>query len=205
MNPPVPDTPSTAGPSFLETIARLRDRDERAATELVERFGPQLRRIARFQLGRTGLERCLESMDVCQSVMAAFFQRLTAGELDLETPEQILALLRVMVRNCVFDKCDYFHAARRDVARLQAEAVETIGIAADGSRASAIVSRDELRARIHAQLSESERWLLEQREAGRTWPEIGAECGTSGSAVRKQFTRIRERISSQLRPEDSRS
>jgi DNA-directed RNA polymerase specialized sigma24 family protein len=200
-----PDQPSTVAQSFLETIARLRDRDERAAAELVERFGPQLRRIARFQLGRTGLERCLESMDVCQSVMAVFFQRLTAGELDLETPEQILALLRVMVRNCVFDKCDYFHAARRDVSRLQAEAIETVGIAADGSRASVIVSRDELRGRIQALLSESERWLLEQRESGRTWPDIGSERGMSGSAARKQFARIRERIASQLGLEDSRS
>lgn len=195
---PSPDASTAVGQSFLAMIARLRDRDEAAATELVDEFGPQLRRIARFQLGRTGLERCLESTDVCQSVLAAFFQRVTAGEFDLETPEQIFGLLRAMVRNCVYDKRDFFRAARRDVGRLHAERIETVAAADRTPTASGIVTGAELRTRVEGLLSDRERWLLEQRESGRTWPEIGQECGVSGSALRKQLTRVRERIAADL-------
>lgn len=193
-----PDASIVVGQSFLATIARLRNRDEDAAAELVGRFGPQLRRIARFQLGRTGLERCLESTDVCQSVLAAFFQRVTAGEFDLETPEQIFGLLRTMVRNCVYDKGDYFRAARRDVGRLHSERVDLIATADHAPTASGILTGAELRSRIEGLLSERERWLLEQRESGRTWPEISQECGVSSSALRKQLGRARERLASGL-------
>lgn len=190
--------PAPAGTSFLATLTKLRKRDEKAATDLVEKFGPQLRRIARFQLGRTGLQRCLESTDVCQSVMAAFFQRITADEFDLESPEQVFALLKVMVRNCVYDKSDYYRAARRDVGRMHAGSVESVGTADDGPRASAIVSGAELRTHIRSLLTEREQWLLDQRECGRTWPEISAECGVSSDALRKQFGRMRQRLSAEL-------
>ena len=184
--------------NHLNHLSRLRARDERAARELVETFGPQLRRIARFQLGRTGLQRCLESTDVCQSVLAAFFQRVAAEEFELDTPEQVLSLLKVMIRNCVYDKSDYFRAARRDVGRMHARTVESIGAISDDPRASVVVSAGEIRTRIRALLSDHENWLLEQREAGRTWPEISSECGASSDALRKQFGRMRQRLSAEL-------
>ena len=49
------------------------------------------------------LRRVLDSVDVCQSVLANFFVRVAAGQFDLDQPEQLLRLLATMARNRILD------------------------------------------------------------------------------------------------------
>ncbi len=85
--------------SFQTLIARVRSGDEQAAAELVRLYEPAIRRAARVRLLDTRLNRLLDSMDICQSVMASFFVRTALGQYELETPDQLLKLLATMTRN----------------------------------------------------------------------------------------------------------
>src|SRR5580693_5611554 len=106
--------------SFLELIARVRAGDEHAAAELVRHYEPAIRRAARVRLVDTRLNRLLDSMDICQSVMASFFVRAALGQFDLNTPDQLLRLLATMTRNKLIGQVKGHGAARRDFRRVVA-------------------------------------------------------------------------------------
>src|SRR5262245_32527837 len=82
-------------PAFL---TRIRAGDQQAAAELVERFAPIVRRTIRMRWHLPEMSRLLDSMDVCQSVLASFFVRAAAGQFELEQPGQLIALLLSMAR-----------------------------------------------------------------------------------------------------------
>ena len=56
---------------FQVLLRRVRAGDEQAARELVRRYEPAIRRAARIRLVDTRLNRLLDSMDICQSVLAS--------------------------------------------------------------------------------------------------------------------------------------
>jgi RNA polymerase sigma-70 factor (ECF subfamily) len=90
-----------------------------ADAAVVRRYEPEIRRAVRLRLTDPSLRRVLDSMDVCQSVLASFFVRAAAGQFDLEEPSQLLRLLVVMARNKLRDQVSYHRAARRDQRRLE--------------------------------------------------------------------------------------
>ena len=57
-------------------------------------------------------------MDICQSILANFFVRASAGEFDIETPEQLQKLLATMIRNKVTDHARRETAERRNMQRI---------------------------------------------------------------------------------------
>src|SRR5271168_4832142 len=87
-----------ATPSFSEFIRRVRAGDELAAAELVEHYGPAIRRAVRVRLRDPRLHRLIESVDICQSVFASFFVRTALGQYDLDNPDQLLKLLTTIAR-----------------------------------------------------------------------------------------------------------
>jgi len=89
----------TPDDSFHDLVRRVQGGDEPAAAELVRRFGPALRRAVRTRLTDPELRRLLDSMDICQSVLASFFVRTAAGQFDLDGPEDLVKLLATMARN----------------------------------------------------------------------------------------------------------
>ena len=66
--------------SFTDLISRVRGGDEHAATDLVRRYEPEIRREVRFLLRDPFLRRSFDSMDICQSVMGSFFLRAALGD-----------------------------------------------------------------------------------------------------------------------------
>src|SRR3954447_3229156 len=107
---------------FEVLIRRVRDGDQQAAAELVRRYEPAIRRAARVRLLDTRLNRLLDSMDVCQSVMASFFVRTALGQYQLETPDQLLKLLATMTRNKLAGAVKGHRAGRRDFRRVEGQA-----------------------------------------------------------------------------------
>ena len=79
--------------TFHALIRRVRAGDEDAAAQVVRRYEPAIRRLVRMKLTDPRLTRYLDSVDVCQSVMANFFVRMAAGQFELNTPDQLLKLL----------------------------------------------------------------------------------------------------------------
>src|SRR5262249_6812703 len=89
---------------FSKFLAAVRAGDQQAAADLVRRYEPYLRRVIGLRLKSTQLRRVLDSMDICQSILAKFFDRAAAGELDVQTPEELQHLLVAMAINKLRDK-----------------------------------------------------------------------------------------------------
>jgi RNA polymerase sigma-70 factor (ECF subfamily) len=201
--------PASENEDFQALLNRVRAGDPQAATELVRRYEPAIRRAARVRLLDTRLNRLLDSMDICQSVMASFFVRAALGQYELETPAQLLKLLATMTRNKLSNQVKCYRASRRDFRRTEEgrggtgsdEDSVVMGVealAGPGHTPSSEVATRELLQEARRRLSPDERALLERREEGREWTEIAAELRSSPEAIRKRLARGIDRVAHEL-------
>jgi RNA polymerase sigma factor (sigma-70 family) len=181
---------------FQQLLARTRAGEEAAAAELVREFEPAIRRAVRLRLRDRRLRRCLDSMDVCQSVLAGFFVRVAAGQFDLKGADDLLKLLAAMVRNKVADLADRHGAARRDFRRVAGELRDAD--AAGDPTPSRLLAGRELLQEVRRRLTGDERRVLELREQGRDWAAVAAELGATPEALRKRLDRGLDRVAQEL-------
>jgi len=203
-NPNMANTDPTGEPSFADFISRIRGGDAAAAAELVQRYEAAIRLEVRMRLGDPRLKRVLDSMDVCQSVLASFFVRTAAGQYDLDDPQQLLRLLVTMARNKVAYHARKQRAQRRDQRRnvaMEAEALEQA--AADSHSPSRVAAGRELLLAFRERLSPEERRLADLRAQGVGWDEIAAEVGGTAQARRKQLARALDRVTVELGLEEA--
>jgi RNA polymerase sigma-70 factor (ECF subfamily) len=189
--------------SFEELIGRVRRGDEAAAYELVRRYEPMVRRAARVRLADPRLRRVLDSMDICQSVMASFFVRASLGQYELNTPDQLLRLLATMARNKLANQAEGQRAARRDVRRVVYGPAEADEVADRGGTPSRNLAARELLEAARARLSEEERRLLDRRLDGAEWADVAAREGASPEALRKKLARAVDRVAREIGLDDS--
>jgi DNA-directed RNA polymerase specialized sigma24 family protein len=188
--------------SFVELVRLVRAGDEAASTELVRRYEPAIRIAVHCRLTDPGLRRLLDSIDICQSVLGNFFVRATAGEFELDKPEQLIRLLITMARNRLTDHALRQQAARRDYRRTDPVPAGNAELADNGPSPSEVVAGKELLRAFRGNLSEEELRLADQRAAGRPWAEIAAEVGASPDALRVQLARAVDRVAKELRLDD---
>jgi RNA polymerase sigma-70 factor (ECF subfamily) len=189
-------------PTFQELIERVRRGDEEAAAILVRRYEPAICRAARFRLGHGRLSTVLDSLDICQSVLASFFVRAAAGQYEIHEPEQLLRLLVRMTRNKVVDHARKEQAERRSHRQVPLGSGDREEVVAAVPGPDQAASARELFAEVCRRLSPEERRLVDLRSAGRDWASIAGERGTSAVALRKQFSRALNRVARQLGIDD---
>lgn len=102
--------------SLPELLQRLRKGDNRAANEIVSRFGDRLVSVARGRLDRL-LLRKLDPEDVVQSVCRSAIMRLSDGRLNVTDWNSLWRLLVCITVNKCSAQAEFFRAARRDVHR----------------------------------------------------------------------------------------
>jgi RNA polymerase sigma factor (sigma-70 family) len=187
--------------SFDDLIRRVRAGDQDAATELVKRYEPAIRRAVRFRLG-DALARSLDSMDICQSVLGSFFVRAAAGQYDLERPAQLLKLLVAMARNKLAMQARAQARQRRDYRREQAAGQDEELFVAHDPSPSQFVAGKELLEQAQKLLSAEERQLVELRKEGLEWGDIAQRLGGTPEALRKQLTRAVDRVAQRLHLDD---
>ena len=186
-------------PAFTDLIDRLRHGEEAAAVELVTTYEPELRRFVRIRLTDPRLRSYLDSVDVCQSVLARFFLAIANGRFQLKNPRQLLCLLLRMARNEV---CD--HARRQQTQRRGGPTTRTMGCCALESLPDSAAGPDaqsanhELVEMVRSELPEAHRYLADQWMLGRGWKELAAELHTDAEVLRKRFTRAIERAVDRL-------
>src|SRR4051794_34587975 len=179
---------------FRELILRVRAGDAEAAAEVVRAYEPEIRRAVRLRLTDPSLRRVLDSMDVCQSVLANFFVRAAAGQFDLDQPDQLLRLLVVMARNKLRDQVSHLHAARRDLRRNEADD-SPLGLAPTAAPTpSATVAAREMLQAVREALSPEDRELADLRAQGRDWNSIAAERGERPDTLRKRLAAALDRV-----------
>jgi RNA polymerase sigma-70 factor (ECF subfamily) len=190
--------------SFDELITRVRAGDEEAAAELVREYEPEIRREIHFRLTDPSLRRIVESVDICQSVLANFFARAALGQFELEEPQQLIRLLMTMAQNKVREWARRQHAERRDRRREQPLDSETHHeeLATAGPSPSQIVAGAELLDEFRKRLSDEERQIADRRAAGLEWTEIAKELGGTPEGLRKRLGRALNRVAGELGLED---
>src|SRR5262249_48228639 len=150
--------------SLRTLLERVRAGDQHAATVLVRRFEPALRRAVRLRLRDRQVRRLLDSSDICQGVLLRFFVRHANGPYELDTPEQVLKLLVTLARNQVINEVLHQQAAKRDCRRLHGAGAEAWEALARDSSPSAHLIADELLEKARQVLSPEESRLLELRK-----------------------------------------
>ncbi len=119
--------------SFADLIGRVRAGDAHAAAEVVQRYEPAFRRAVRLRLRRDPrLCRLLDSVDICQSVMASFFVRAALGQYELSTPAHLVKLLATIARNKVINQARKQRAACRDPGQAARRPTRSVDAAAPG-------------------------------------------------------------------------
>jgi RNA polymerase sigma-70 factor (ECF subfamily) len=187
----VEDTP------FQDLIRRIRGGDQLAATELVRRYEPAIRRAVRLRLASAHLGSLLDSVDICQSVLGSFFVRAAAGQYELDTPENLQRLLVTMARNKLISQARKERAERRDrrrTAPVQPAAEPVDPIASPDQQAA---TRDLIHA-VYRRLTPEERVLMELRQQGHDWNSIAAQLGDTSGVLRKRLSRALDRVTRQL-------
>jgi RNA polymerase sigma-70 factor (ECF subfamily) len=184
--------------TFADFLRRIRAGDEQAAAELVRRYESAVRVEVRMRLGDSRLRRVLDSMDVCQSVMASFFVRAAAGQYDLERPEQLVRLLVTIARNKVAYQVRRQQAQRRDQRREVAVDPRGREPAGDEPSPSRVASGRELLAQLRQQLTPDELRVADLRAEGREWAEVAAVLGGTAQARRKQLARALDRVAARI-------
>ena len=188
---------------FQSLIERVRAGDEQAAAELVRRYEPMVRRAARVRLTDPRLGRVLDSMDICQSVMASFFVRAALGQFELNTPDQLLKLLATMARNKTANQAQGYRAAKRDVRRDDHGSVAAANVADRGGTPIRELAAKELLAAALARLSADEKRILDLRQDGAEWVDIAAEVGGTPEALRKKLARAVDRVAREIGLDES--
>jgi RNA polymerase sigma-70 factor (ECF subfamily) len=184
---------------FRDLLARVRAGDQRAAADLVGQLEPELRRAVRVRLGDPRLRRVVDSVDVCQSVLANFFVRARLGEFELARPEQLLRLLLVMARNKLQDRARRQRAQKRDQRRLEAQADGDLdALAGNAPDPGRVVAWRDLLQEVRKLLTDEERRLADHRAEGLEWPEIAARVGGQPDALRKKLNRALDRVTARL-------
>lgn len=180
--------------TFQQVLARVRAGEDEAAAEVVRLYGPEVRRLVRVRLTDPNLRRAVDSADISQSVLAAFFVKVQAGAFDLNDPTDLARLFATMVRNKVFDH------ARRPANRDTRTAGSAVWAEAADDRPPAddVLADHELLRRVRELLTPDEWAVAERRVAGASWAVIGATAGVSGDAARKRHERAVERVCAAL-------
>ena len=183
---------------FAEFVRRIRAGDEQAAAELVRQYEPLVRREIRLGLTEPSLCRVLDSMDICQSVMASFFVQAACGRYDLEEPGQVIKLLIGMAPTSSPLRC-----ARTGPATGRAPAggdrrgrIESSGprgghSQSDRRRPRSAPCRARAIQRGRTPVGRAARW-------GQDWAGIALEMGGTAEARRHQLTRALDRVTQQL-------
>lgn len=189
---------------FQGILAKVRQGDQQAATDLVREYEPELRRVVRVRLTDPRLRRLHDTADVCQSVLANFFVRVTAGEFDLKRPEHLLHLLLRMARNKVLDKARQQSRDKRDQKRLDiGKGHDLDRLAARDADPGKTVADQDLLSQVRRLLSDEERHLADQRALGREWADLAHELGALPDALRKKLSRALDRVMTQLGLQES--
>jgi RNA polymerase sigma-70 factor (ECF subfamily) len=188
--------------SFSDLVLRVRSGDADAATELVRRYEPAIRRVVRVRLGGR-MAALFDSMDVCQSVLGSFFLRVAAGQYQLQTQEDLLKLLATMARNKLAFQVRRQKAQKRDVGRDVTAGLSTDQLPTTEPTPSRHAEVRDLLGELDRRLTAEERQLVELRNQGHEWEEIAERLSGSAEALRKKHARALDRVAKELGLEGS--
>lgn len=190
--------------AFSELMHRVRRGDADALQAVMDGYGQAIRREVRFTLLDTRLRRFVGDSDVYQSVVIRFFAGMREGSFRIESPVDLVRLLKGITRTRIAELVRFWHAQRRDLSRTTNDDALLFSNASDkGQSPDEVLVRAEMSAAIQRRLTPRDLEILRLRDDGLSWTGISAQLnGVSGEAVRKQHMRAMSRIAAEIKESD---
>jgi RNA polymerase sigma-70 factor (ECF subfamily) len=188
---------------FERLIARVRTGDADAAAELVTQFESSIRVAVRIRLFDSRMRRQLDSMDICQSVLASFFVRVAAGQYDLRHPSQLVALLTKMTQNKLAWHIRHNLLQRRDVRRVCHTSPQALELASSAAGPARQAEGRELLRCAWQHMDSTIREIATHRLNGESWDVIASKMGGTGDSRRKQYQRGMDEVARSLGIDDN--
>jgi RNA polymerase sigma factor (sigma-70 family) len=181
---------------FEELLHRARAGDGDALGELVCRYEPEVRLVARLRLG-PGLRPYLDSIDLVQSVHRSIMIGLRHDKFTLSKPEDLLALALTMVRRKAAKHWRKLQRQKR-LGDGDSSAQYLVGLLGDleaphADPAAHVAYRDTLE-HVCNQLDATDRRLLDLHLQGYRTVEIAKEIGINADVLRVRLSRLRQRL-----------
>lgn len=175
-------------------LARIRDGDEFAARELLQRYEPQVRLVVRRRLPRL-LRGRFDSLDFMQSVWRSFFRRMQGGQDDFKDPQNLVAFLARAARNKVIDEHRRASTLKYDVRREESLGTgdHPLQLVDRADSPSEVVQAGETLNRLRQLLPEGRQAILELKAQGLGNVEIATRLGMSERTVRRVLEELRRR------------
>jgi RNA polymerase sigma-70 factor (ECF subfamily) len=191
-----------SGSEFRVLMDRVRAGDEKAAESLVRTYEPEIRRIVRVRLNNSKMRKLVDSVDICQSVLANFFVRAALGQFELDSPQKLLKLLATMACNKFNDQIRKQRADKRGHGKDAVNDTQVLrGLEASDPGPAQTAALREILEIVRSHLTPEERYLVEHRLQGHEWASLGAKLNMTPDAVRKRFTRALDRVTEQMKLE----
>lgn len=176
-------------------MTRLRAGDERAAAEVLERFGRRLIALARSRLdGR--LRQKLDPEDVVQSVYKSFFLRQADGRLDPGDWDSLWTLLTVLTLRKCGRWAAHFQTARRQVSAEVALQPAAGGweALADEPSPSEVLALTETVEELHRGLEGRDRDIVTLALQGYAASEISTQLNRPERTVYRVLSRVKQKL-----------
>ncbi|MBI3463431.1 MAG: RNA polymerase subunit sigma-24 [Planctomycetes bacterium] len=178
---------------FAALVARVRQGDESAAGELVQRYERAVLRCVRGRLG-SNLRRAMDSMDVVQSVHRSLLIGLRRDRYQLTSPQQLIGLAAIMVQRKIarhWRKIKRMPVAGMEVpSESGATACDTIP--SDAPAPSEMAVAGDLLEQFLLQLDEFDRQLVHLKLEGHSSVETAQVLGRDAAFVRMRWSRLRK-------------
>lgn len=181
---------------FADLMELVQQGDGSAFQVILDEYGEAIQREVRFTLLDLRLRSCIGESDVFQSVVLRFFSGMREGQYHVETPRDLVGLLKGIARTRVAELARYWRAQRRDVRRnLSLSAIDAEEARDNDRRVVDVLADAELAQAAGDRLSPQDRQILDWRDDGLSWAEIASRLGfMSAGAVRKRHERSLSRI-----------
>jgi len=186
-------SPSQPDGDFAALLDLVRQGDESAASELVQRYERAVLRCVRGRLGRD-LRRAMDSMDVMQSVHRSLLIGLKNERYQLSSPQQLIGLAAVMVQRKIARH--WRKIKHLPIAEIAASAADNtsacVDIASADPAPSEVVLADDLLAQFLLKLDDFDRQLVHLKLEGHSSVHTGEILGHDPAFIRMRWSRLRK-------------
>lgn len=181
---------------FRALIDRARGGDQDALADLVRRYEPEVRLVARLRLG-AALRPHLDSIDLVQSVHHSLMVGLRANRFEIASPRDLVALALTIVRRKVARAWQRLKRQQRLSGEGDGLARTLLDLASpEEDPARAAEYRDTVEE-VCRKLDVVEKSLLELHLEGYRTVEIAEKLGLNADVLRVKLSRLRARLRSQ--------
>ena len=180
-------------------LQALEQGDELALAEMIRRYEPEIRRVARVRLGPL-LRPHIDSVDLVQSVCITLLQGVRRDQFSLASPEQLIALSAEIIRRKVSRLWRRIQRRQRlhDHVPGLRELAQTLVFTHDepDDPAETVQRRDAVE-HVLQQLEPVDQRLLRLRLEGLTTAESAREMNADADVLRVRLSRLRKRLRDQ--------